>query len=162
MEQGNETCKFCDGNTYMGEVKMCLWEGEEVFISVMVTNQGDTSGSFKVILLQNDKEVDSQHITLYGGRSKKVIFKTTADKTGTCSFSVADNTFEILVEKPELPEELTEASEIPEAVSGLPLEDETPIPAEDKSNNTIRIWIVFGVLLAISCLLFWLLKKAPK
>jgi YgiT-type zinc finger domain-containing protein len=32
MEQENGTCEFCDGNTYEDDVKMCLWEGEEVFI----------------------------------------------------------------------------------------------------------------------------------
>jgi YgiT-type zinc finger domain-containing protein len=32
MEPGDNGCKYCDGNTHEGVVKMCLWEGEEVFI----------------------------------------------------------------------------------------------------------------------------------
>jgi YgiT-type zinc finger domain-containing protein len=32
MKPGDNGCEYCDGNTYEAEVKMCLWEDEEVFI----------------------------------------------------------------------------------------------------------------------------------
>ncbi|MBA7669384.1 hypothetical protein ES703_77514 [subsurface metagenome] len=62
--------------------------GEEVTISVLVTNTGDLSGSYEVILKVDGVAIATEEITLAGGASETVTFTTAQDIAGTYSVTV--------------------------------------------------------------------------
>jgi PGF-pre-PGF domain-containing protein len=62
--------------------------GEEVTISVLVTNTGDLSGSYEVILKIDGVAVATKAVTLAGGASETITFTTAQDIAGTYSVTV--------------------------------------------------------------------------
>ncbi|GAI28092.1 unnamed protein product, partial [marine sediment metagenome] len=62
--------------------------GEEVIISILVTNTGGFSGSHKVILKIDDEVVATKEVTLEAGASEEVTFTTTEDAVGTHTVTV--------------------------------------------------------------------------
>ena len=97
--------------------------GEEVTVSVTVTNVGGQSGSYEVTLKVNNAVVDTAKITLSAGTSKKVTFTTSRDTAGTYTVNVngLSGTF---------------------AVKTSP----TPVPTKP-INWAIIVWIMMGVLI---------------
>jgi HTH-type transcriptional regulator, competence development regulator len=62
--------------------------GEEVTISVLVTNTGDVTDSYEVTLKIDEVLVDTEEVTLDSGASQTVTFTTTADVAGTYAVTI--------------------------------------------------------------------------
>ena len=62
--------------------------GEEVTISVLVTNTGDLSGSYEVTLNIDEIAVATKTVTLAGGASERVTFTMTQGIAGTYSVTI--------------------------------------------------------------------------
>lgn len=62
--------------------------GEEVTISVLVTNTGDLSGSYQASLNIDGVAVATEEVTLAGGASERVTFTMTQDVAGTYSVTI--------------------------------------------------------------------------
>jgi len=62
--------------------------GEQVTISTVITNTGDASGTFEVVLKIDNVVEDSQKITLAGNTSQTVTFTTSKDIPGTYSVTI--------------------------------------------------------------------------
>ena len=62
--------------------------GEEVTISVLVTNTGDLSGSYQASLNIDGMAVATEEVTLAGGASETVTFTMTQDVAGTYSVTI--------------------------------------------------------------------------
>ena len=71
--------------------------GEEVTISVLITNTGDLSGSYEATLKIDNVVVATKKVTLVGGASQKVTFTTDKDVAGTYAVTVdgLSGTFEV-------------------------------------------------------------------
>ena len=71
--------------------------GEEVTISVLITNSGDLSGSHQVTLNIDGVAVATKELTLAGGTSARLTFTTTQDIPGTYSVAIDDlsGTFDV-------------------------------------------------------------------
>jgi len=72
--------------------------GQEVTISVIVTNSGGETGSYNAVLYINSVVEDSQSVSVPGGTSKNVIFTVTKSKAGVYDVSLAGQTgqFEVV------------------------------------------------------------------
>ena len=64
--------------------------GEEVTISILVTNTGGLTGSYEVTLKVDEVLVTTEEVTLDGGTSQTVTFTTAKDVAGTYAVTVAD------------------------------------------------------------------------
>jgi len=62
--------------------------GQEVTISVIVTNSGGETGSYNAVLYINGAVEDSQSVSVPGGTSKNVIFNVAKSKAGVYDVSV--------------------------------------------------------------------------
>ena len=62
--------------------------GEEVTISVLVTNSGELSGTHELILRVDDAVVATEDVTLDAGGSQTVTFTTSKDVAGTYSVKI--------------------------------------------------------------------------
>ena len=62
--------------------------GEEVTISVLVTNTGDLTGSYQASLNIDGVAVATEEVTLAGGASERVTFTMTQDVAGTYSVTI--------------------------------------------------------------------------
>jgi len=136
-------------------------QGEEVQVSLIISNRGESTGTHSIVLYLNDEIISSRDVTLDGGSSQRVSFTAIAEQTGTCSFSVADNEFRIEVMEPALPE----GSDTEGPVAGLPLEDgrESPAGGEaDSGNGNWRLWAIFSGMAIIVIVLLILLIRVSK
>lgn len=72
--------------------------GDEVTISMLVTNTGDLSGSYDVTFKIDAVVVGTKQVTLDGGTSETVTFTTTRDIPGTYSVTIdgLTGTFEVI------------------------------------------------------------------
>jgi len=77
--------------------------GEEVSISVTVTNVGDEGGECEVALKIEGVVVDSQMVTLSGGESTTVTFKVSEEAEGTYHVEVDGLTGSFTVKAPAMP-----------------------------------------------------------
>jgi hypothetical protein len=64
--------------------------GEEVTISLLVTNTGDAAGSYEVTLKIDDVAVATEAVTLVAGASEVLTFTAIKDAAGTYAVSVDD------------------------------------------------------------------------
>jgi len=62
--------------------------GEEVTVSVLITNSGDLTSSYEAVLKIDGAEVAREEVTLIGSASETVTFTTTRDAAGTYAVSV--------------------------------------------------------------------------
>jgi len=74
--------------------------GEEVTVSVLVTNIGREAGSYDVVLKINGSVEKVETVTLGGGESTEVDFKISRDNPGTYSVEIAGLKGEFRVKKP--------------------------------------------------------------
>ncbi len=100
--------------------------GEEVTISVLVTNSGDLSGTYELILRIDDAVVATEDVTLDAGGSQTVTFTTSKDVAGTYSVKVGGLVGILSVKGPAA-----------FATSGL-----TITPAEVEVGETVTISVV--------------------
>ena len=79
--------------------------GQEVTISVLVTNTGDLAGSYKVTLKLDQLVVDTKEIVLAGGASQKVTLTTARDVAATYTVDVngLTGTFVVKAAPPVVP-----------------------------------------------------------
>jgi uncharacterized membrane protein len=89
--------KVSDLNTIPSEVKV----GEEVTISVVLTNIGDVESSYTIILEINGEGEDTETVTLGAGTSKKVEFKVKKD-AGTYNVEINGLTTQFKVKETSL------------------------------------------------------------
>ncbi|MFC1958986.1 CARDB domain-containing protein [Chloroflexota bacterium] len=62
--------------------------GQTVIISVLVTNTGELSGSYRVTLKINNLAVDTEDVTLAGGANQRVTFTTAQEVSGTYNVTI--------------------------------------------------------------------------
>jgi len=77
---------FTVGNLSITPAKVDM--GEEVTISVLVTNTGDLSGSYQASLNIDGMAVATEEVTLAGGASETVTFTMTQDVAGSYSVTI--------------------------------------------------------------------------
>ncbi|MFC1950559.1 PGF-pre-PGF domain-containing protein [Chloroflexota bacterium] len=77
--------------------------GEEAVISILVTNAGDLTDSYKVTLKIDEVAVATEDVTLAGGASKAVTFTTAQDIAGTYTVTINDLSGTFMVRAPTLP-----------------------------------------------------------
>ena len=63
--------------------------GEEITITVIVTNEGSETGSFTIPFSVNETLEETKTVTLYQGESTKVEFKVNKDELGTYNVDIA-------------------------------------------------------------------------
>ena len=73
--------------------------GEEVTVSVTVTNVGGQSGSYEVTLKVNNAVVDTARISLAAGTSQEVTFTTSKDSAGTHTVDINGKTGTFVVKE---------------------------------------------------------------
>lgn len=83
--------------------------GESVSISVIVTNTGDLTGSYKVSFQIDDVVAQTREVTLDGGDSETISFSLTPDTIGkyTVNINGLPGTFEVKPPKPPVPATFT-------------------------------------------------------
>lgn len=64
--------------------------GETVSIGVLITNTGDLTGSYEVILKIDEVVIATEEVTLAGGASQEVTFTTAKDVAGTYTVNIND------------------------------------------------------------------------
>jgi hypothetical protein len=84
--------------------------GEEVTISVLVTNTGDLSGSYEIRLLIDGSVAQTKEIALNGGDKQQVSFKVTADTGGEFKVTIDDLSGSYVAKAPPLPKKEDETS----------------------------------------------------
>ena len=105
--------------------------GDQVTISILVSNTGDLQGSYDVQLKIDGQAVETQSLTLTGGDSQTVTFTTTQDTAGTYSVTIDTRSGSFTVTKPAVvtpPEEVEEVEEVEveEPAVVEPIEEEVP------------------------------------
>ncbi|MDD5288094.1 MAG: hypothetical protein PHY28_03145 [Dehalococcoidales bacterium] len=64
--------------------------GENILVSALLTNTGDLTGEYEVILKLNDAVTDTRRITLAGKSSQSLSFTVAGDKVGTQTVSLGE------------------------------------------------------------------------
>ncbi len=77
--------------------------GETVTVSVLVSNTGELSGNYNILLRLGDQVIDSRQITLDGGRSQIATFATTPEEAGSYIVEVNGLTSRLLVTTAPVP-----------------------------------------------------------
>jgi hypothetical protein len=77
--------------------------GEDVTVTVDVTNSGTAAGDKDVELLINGTSVDSQSVSLDAGESTSLTFTVSEDEAGTYEAQVGSSTASFEVEKSSIP-----------------------------------------------------------
>jgi len=77
--------------------------GESITVSVLVTNTGDCTGTYKVTLKLDNAAVTTKEVTLAGGASEKVTFITSTDVAGTYTVTVDGQSGTVVVKAPPAP-----------------------------------------------------------
>ncbi|MFC2065829.1 CARDB domain-containing protein [Chloroflexota bacterium] len=111
--------------------------GQEVTISAVIGNTGDTSGSYKVTLKINNTVEETEEITLKGGASQKVTFTTTKGTAGTYTVNVDGLTGKF-------------------AVKALPA-----LPPPPPTKTPINWWLIGGICAAfiILVMVIWVMMR---
>jgi hypothetical protein len=115
--------------------------GEEVNISLLVTNTGGYAGGYEVTLEVDSVAVATKAVALDAGASERVTFNTAKDAAGTYTVSVGglSGTFE--VKQAASPPEAT-----PPPASEPPLETAPPAGGEAQPLST---WLIVGIIAAV-------------
>jgi hypothetical protein len=162
---------------------------EEVTISVQVTNIGDLSGDYNVILKVNDETVNEKMIPLAGGDSEDIVFTMSKAAAGIYKIDVNGLSGELTVKAPTEPEPTQEPE--PEPVSepeptqeiepAVPETEPTIISEPETTTATepalteetvsepepgvrwlLYIYIVAGVVVLAAAIWFIVRRLAPK
>ncbi len=100
-------------------------EGDNVTVTAMLENTGDTGGERTISLLVDDEQVRAETVALSPGESTTVVLEHAVTETGSYTLSVADETFDVTVDA---------ASDEGETE----IETETETPTEDEGTETER------------------------
>jgi len=127
--------------------------GDEVTISLLVTNTGGKSGSYQVTLKINGEVAATKEVTVNAGLSKEVAFTTSKDMAGTYLVDVNGVTDSFVVrEAAATPEPESES-----ALTSTPPPTHTPPPV--KPINWPVICGVVAAVVAMGSLLFFLARQ---
>jgi hypothetical protein len=141
VKTAKTTASFTTGGLIItpGEIKA----GEQVTISVTVSNTGETEGTYSVTLKVNDKVAETKETTLAGGATGNVAFTSTGDKAGTYVVDVNGATGSFTV------------------TEGIHATIEPREALPDNTSTKTTIWITVGVICAllIAGLVFYLLQR---
>ncbi len=125
--------------------------GENVTISVRVTNTGEQTGSYEVTLRIDDTVVATGEVTLDGGASQTVTFATFRDVAGTYSVSVdgLSGTFTI--------------EETPSPIA-IEKEEAPPVPSPTAPTSKPISWprlggLMGGVIIVVGLLVYFLVLR---
>jgi len=150
--------------------------GETVTISVIVTNTGDLTGTYEVILKVNDSEVEVREVEVIGGESESVSFSVTGATAGTYTIEIEALSGSLVV-KAEAASLAPPAPSLPAPASALPTllpppeapESETaepkppaplpPSPSESPTNWPLVGGIIAGVAV-LALFIFFLIRRA--
>jgi hypothetical protein len=146
--------------------------GDPVTVSVTVTNTGDLTGDYTVVLKLNNVEEQYETVTLKGDESQDVSFTVAPDKAGKYTLDVMGETGQLTVKEAEgvpaepeptpTPEPTQPPAAEPAATPAQPVEPETapePAATEQTQEKTIPpseritwwlvlIYVVCGVIVA--------------
>jgi len=129
-------------------------EGETVFISVLVTNNGELSDTKSIQLIINGDVADLQTITLEGGENRIVVFATKQDSACSCSVSIAGLPGTLSFEQ------TTEITPDSAPESTTPVEEASLETAtEEQTFEWWKIVIIVLICLATAGGIFWYLKR---
>ncbi|MFQ6122104.1 MAG: Ig-like domain-containing protein [Dehalococcoidales bacterium] len=111
--------------------------GERVTISVIVTNTGDLTGTYKVTLKIDDLVVEEKEVTVAGGASQRVTFTAAKDIPGTYMVAVNRLTGWFVV-KEKVPPVVEEIPPMP-----------PPMPIKPPLAAPINWWLIGGIIAAV-------------
>ena len=77
--------------------------GKNVDIGVLINNSGDLSGSYKVNLMLDNVEVQTEEVTLAGGASQTAHFSVTSYSAGEHQANIGDLTARFTIKAPKVP-----------------------------------------------------------
>jgi len=106
--------------------------GESITISVLVTNTGDGSGTYKVTLELDNVAVAAKEVTLAGGTNQKITFTTSRDVAGTYRVDIADLSGTVVVMAVAVPPTPTPVP--------APTPAPTPTPTPPPGPNWAKAW----------------------
>jgi len=145
--------------------------GDEVTVSLFVTNTGGKSGSYKVTLKINGVVEATKEVKVSAGFSKEVTFTISKDIAGTYSVTVngltdsftvkAEEEETVVIPAPSTPSSDEETSPSPSAeeTSPSPSAEETSPPPPSKEINWPVLGGVIGGVVAIGLLIFFLVRR---
>ena len=120
--------------------------GEDVTISVLVTNTGDSASTHRVELEINGAVIAFQDVSLEGGDSQTVVFITSRDRPGVYDVSIDNMTDSFVIEGEETPA-MAEDLESP------------PVPVGTPVNQGLVGGISAGVAALLAVVAFLLLRR---
>ncbi|MBA7641140.1 hypothetical protein ES703_48813 [subsurface metagenome] len=136
--------------------------GNEVTISLLVTNTGGKSGSYQVTLKINGEVAVTKEVTVNAGFSKEVAFTTSKDMAGTYLVDVNGVTDSFVVREaaatPEPESESESESESEPALTSTPPPMHTSPPV--KPINWPVVCGVVAAVVAMGSLLFFLARRS--
>jgi hypothetical protein len=136
--------------------------GEKADISVIITNKGQSAGSYEIKLNVNGAIVDRKVISLSGGASRKVNFTLKTDIAGKKIIDV-NGLIGGLVVRGEVPPpvQIPLPAEEPQAAPeiSIPAESQSTLPAEQQTTSSV-MWILVagiscGCLILVSCVMYF-------
>jgi hypothetical protein len=150
--------------------------GDAVDISAVVTNAGDLTDTYEVILKMNGIEVGVEEVELIGGEDETVSFRVTLNAVGTYAVEIASLSGSFVVKEgdtspaplapslpapasaPPAPPPESEAPE-PEISTPGPSAPLPPPPPDEPTNWPLIGGIIAGVV-AVALIAFFLIRRA--
>ena len=148
---------------------------ETVTISVIVTNAGDLTDTYEVILKMNGSEVEVEEAEVIGGESETVSFRVTLSAAGTYtveiaslsgSFVVKEEVASLALPTPSLPAPTSAlptpspSPEAPETEAPTPMPSAPlPPPPPDKPTNWLLIGGIVAGVAVFGLLIFFLVRR---
>ncbi len=110
-----------------------IYTGETTSISVLVTNTGDLSGTYSVVLKINDVVTETKQVTLEGHENQTVSFSVSLDTAGTYNISIGLLSGVLIVTEPTpTPAPTQEPAPSPtQTPAPSPTQDTAPSPPEE-------------------------------
>jgi hypothetical protein len=149
--------------------------GESVTIRVLLTNTGDLTGGYQLILKINNVGEATEDVTLAGGDSQTVTFTTTKDIAGSYSVNVDGMSGIFMVKPPPAPAPTPTPKPEPKpepAPAPAPAPAPTPAPAPAPTpaptvpsptpSTAVNWWLIGGIIIAgciIIGLIIWLIIR---
>lgn len=135
--------------------------GEEVTISLAITNTGGELGSYQVTLKINGVPESSKHVTINAGSSEKISFITAEGSAGKYSVDVNGLTGSFKVSgEPASPAPLEVDKQTVPSPAPSPAPPLPPAP-QDKPVNWPVLWGVIGGVVVVGLLIFLVAKRRP-
>jgi len=131
--------------------------GENVNISVFISNDGDLVGTCEVTLKINNVVIKAKNVAVDGGASQKVTFVVSRDTAGSYSVDVngLSGTFIVTGEATSPPATIGASPQPPAATPG----GITPPPPPDNAISWWIIAVIIAAVLVVGLLIFFLVRR---